>query len=130
MSVPAECKYTKEHEWLKVIGSDCVQIGITDYAQRELGDVVFVELPTVGSVIAKGESLGTVESVKAVSDVYAPVSGTITAVNTQLTSAPESINQAPHGNGWLVELKPTQADELNTLLSATEYDSLLNELSK
>ena len=130
MSVPTECKYTKEHEWLKAIGSDCVQIGITDYAQRELGDVVFVELPTVGSVIAKGESLGTVESVKAVSDVYAPVSGTITAVNTQLTSAPESINQAPHGDGWLAELKPTHADELNTLLSAAEYDSLLTELSK
>ena len=130
MTVPASCKYTKDHEWLEQLSDKEMKMGITDYAQRELGDVVFVELPTVGASVSKGESLGTVESVKAVSDVYAPVSGTIVKVNAELTAKPESINKDPHGSGWMVVIEPSKQDEITSLLSQAQYQSLLSELSK
>lgn len=130
MGVPSNCKYTKDHEWLEPLGEQEFRVGITDYAQRELGDVVFVELPAVGTAVEKGQSLGTVESVKAVSDVYAPVSGTVTAVNDALSAKPESINTDPHGGGWMVTIATSKGDELNALLSQNQYESLLSELAK
>ncbi len=130
MAVPASCKYTKEHEWLEPLKEGTVRVGITEYAQRELGDVVFVELPAVGTVVQKGQSLGTVESVKAVSDVYAPVSGKVVAVNAELPAQPETINQDPHGKGWMVVLEPTKTDEIASLLSQAQYESMLSELAK
>lgn len=116
-------KYTKTHEWVKLTGAKA-KIGITDHAQHELTDVVFVELPTVGKEVRKGEELCVVESVKSVSEVYAPVSGKIVAVNTKLDDSPEIINSSPYDDGWLVELEVKDKAEVNTLLDAAAYKKL------
>jgi glycine cleavage system H protein len=118
-----DLKYTKTHEWVKLIGTKA-KIGITDHAQEELTDIVFVELPTVGKEIKKGEELCVVESVKSVSEVYAPVSGKVIAVNTKLDDSPEIINNSPYEDGWLVELEVKDKTEINTLLDATTYKKL------
>jgi glycine cleavage system H protein len=129
MAYPSDYSYTNEHEWVRVDG-DVATIGITDYAQHELGDVVYVELPKVGAKLNAGESLGTVESVKAVSDIYAPVSGEVTEVNSSLADAPETINRDPHGKAWLIKVKLANAAELSKLLSASAYEALLSDKQK
>jgi glycine cleavage system H protein len=120
---PADLKYTKDHEWVRS-GDGEAAIGITDYAQAQLGDVVFVELPAVGRTIKQGEVFGTIESVKAVSELYAPVSGEVVAVNDALSTAPESVNKDPHG-AWIIKVKPSAAGELGSLLDATAYGALV-----
>jgi glycine cleavage system H protein len=117
-------RFTKEHEWIKVDG-DTATIGISDYAQNELGDVVYVELPPVGDTFGKGDACSNIESVKAVSDIYAPLSGEITEVNEALESKPETINQDPYGDGWIFKLHIENRDELNELMSAEAYDEYL-----
>ena len=121
---PEEFLYTKEHEWIRVDGSTGI-IGITDHAQKELGDIVYVELPKAGSVVAASESLGTVESVKAVSDVYSPVSGEVIAVNTKLENSPELLNADPHGEAWLVKMRLKDRRETEKLMTAEEYNAYL-----
>ena len=118
---PKAMKYTADHEWLRLDGDGSAVAGITDYAQEALGDIVFVELPEVGDELSKGDVLGVVESVKTTSDIYMPVSGVITAVNDALEDAPETVNEDPHGNGWLVKFKPSNKDDLGELLDADAY---------
>jgi glycine cleavage system H protein len=122
MSYPTDRKYTKEHEWITPDGA----IGITNHAQDSLGDIVFVELPKVGTDISVGKTFGTVESVKAVSDLYAPVSGTVTAVNESLATAPEQVNKDAHG-AWMLKIKIKDPAELNALLSAADYEKFASE---
>ena len=122
MSYPTDRKYTKEHEWITADGT----IGITDHAQESLGDIVFVELPKVGTEITAGKAFGTVESVKAVSDLFAPVSGTVTAVNEALATAPEQVNKDAHG-AWMVKIKVKDPAEMNALLSAADYEKFVSE---
>ncbi len=117
---PADLKYTKDHEWIRVTG-ETADVGITDYAQQQLGDVVFVELPQVGRVLTQGEVFGTIESVKAVSELFSPVAGEVVAVNEALTSAPEQVNSDPHG-AWIVRVKPANAADLDVLLDAAAYE--------
>ncbi len=124
MSYPASYRYTKEHEWVHVDG-DYGTIGITDYAQHELGDIVFVDLPQPGKQITKGQSFGSVESVKAVSDIFAPVSGSVIEVNELLKQKPEKLNDDPHGEGWLVKVKLSHPDEVTSLLSSAEYEEYI-----
>ncbi len=119
-------RYQKTHEWARPEGSE-VTVGITDHAQEELSDLVFVELPRVGAKFNKGDVFGTVESVKAASDLYMPAAGTITAANTQLEKTPEVINKDPYGAGWLVKFKPENASELDSLLDAAAYDKFVQE---
>ncbi len=123
MNYPKELKYTKEDEWLKVEG-DTGTVGITDYAQNALGDIVFVELPKPGASVEAGKSFGTVESVKAVSELYSPVSGTITAVNTELADAPEKVNADPYG-AWMIKVKLTK--QADGLMSAGDYEKYASE---
>jgi glycine cleavage system H protein len=125
MPYPAEFKYTKEHEWIKADGQTAT-IGITNYAQESLGDIVFVELPKVGSELAAGKTFGSVESVKAVSDLYAPASGTVSEVNGELATAPEKINQDAHG-AWMVKIQLKNPDELKSLLAASDYEKFVAE---
>src|SRR5947209_3053566 len=120
MNYPDQFHYTKEHEWVRVDG-DTGTVGITWHAQNELGDIVYVDLPKVGTKVAERGSLGSVESVKAVSDIYSPVSGEITAINEELTTAPEKLNADPHGDAWLVKIKLAAPDEIKNLLSAADY---------
>jgi glycine cleavage system H protein len=120
---PADCKYTKEHEWIKVTG-DTGRVGITDYAQKQLGDVVYLELPQVGRTLQQGETFGTVESVKAVSELYSPVTGEVTAVNTDLVEHPEQVNSDPHGS-WMVEIRVAAPAELDALLPLGDYEQLV-----
>jgi glycine cleavage system H protein len=120
MTYPNDFRYTKEHEWVRVEG-DVGVVGITDHAQKELGDIVYVDLPKVGATVEKGKALGSVESVKAVSDVYAPVSGEILEINEVLTTAPEKLNEDPHGEAWLVKIRMSDAGEMGELLGAAEY---------
>lgn len=122
MSYPNDRKYTKEHEWISTDG----RIGITNHAQEALGDIVFVELPKVGTELAKGKTFGTVESVKAVSDVYAPASGTVTEVNGALATEPEKVNKDAHGS-WMIKIKIKDPAELNGLLSAEDYEKFVQE---
>ena len=122
MSYPTDRKYTKEHEWITADGT----IGITDHAQGSLGDIVFVELPKVGREITVGKAFGTVESVKAVSDLFAPASGTVTAVNEALATAPEQVNKDAHGS-WMVKIKVKNPAEMNALLSAADYEKFVSE---
>jgi len=123
---PADYRYTKDHEWIKVEGS-LGTIGITDYAQHELGDVVFVELPKVAARIKAGESFGSVESVKAVSDIFSPVSGEIAEINSALVDAPEKINHDPHGAAWLVRIKLDDPKEVSALMDAKAYQTYVDE---
>jgi glycine cleavage system H protein len=123
--VPDDLKYTAEHEWVRVGGGTAtVRVGITDYAQQALGDVVFVSLPEVGAQVTKGSAIGEVESTKSVSDIYAPLSGTITARNDSLDATPELINSAPYGDGWLVEIEVSDEGEQADLLDAATYGTL------
>jgi glycine cleavage system H protein len=125
--IPSELSYTAEHEWIRVIdGSRTVRIGITDYAQEALGDVVYVSLPAVGAAVTGGAAFGEVESTKSVSDIFAPLSGTITARNDALDAAPESINSDPYGEGWLVEIELAPDADLGTLIDAAAYGTLAN----
>ncbi|HZQ69940.1 MAG TPA: glycine cleavage system protein GcvH [Terriglobales bacterium] len=125
MAYPAEYKYTKEHEWIKVEGNNAT-IGITRYAQDSLGDIVFVELPKVGSEITAGKTFGTVESVKAVSDLYAPATGTVTDVNGALATAPESINKDAH-SAWMIKIALKDPSQVSSLLSAADYEKFVAE---
>lgn len=125
MSYPADYKYTKEHEWIQVNGT-IGTVGITDYAQNSLGDIVFVDLPKVGDAVEAGKSFGSVESVKAVSDLFAPVSGTVTAVNEELKDAPERIN-AEANTTWLLKVELSDAKQMDTLLSAADYEKFTSE---
>jgi glycine cleavage system H protein len=125
MSYPTDFKYTKEHEWIKPDGKNAT-VGITHHAQEALGDIVFVELPKPGTEITKGKTFGSVESVKAVSDLYAPVSGTVTEVNAELATAPEKINKDAHG-AWMLKITLKDPNELNGLLSAADYDKFVAE---
>jgi glycine cleavage system H protein len=124
MEFPEDLQYTKEHEWARVQGNR-VTVGITDFAQEELGDVVYVELPEVGKVVEATGTFGVVESVKAVSDLYAPVSGTVVAVNTRLEERPELVNESPYEEGWMIVLEATNPDELQQLLNATAYQAYI-----
>ncbi len=129
MAYPKEFRYTKEHEWISAKG-DTATIGITDYAQHELGDVVFVELPAAGSKVTAGKTFGTVESVKAVSEIYAPVSGEVVEANTELHNKPETINSDPHGAGWLIKVKLANPGEVNSLMDAAAYEVYIAEKQK
>ena len=123
LHLPDDLRYTDEHEWARISG-DIARIGVSDYAQDQLGDIVFVELPAVGDTLAKGEVFGTLESVKAVSELYLPLSGEVVAVNTALVDAPELINQDPYA-AWIIEVRPTDAGEYDQLLTAAAYLDLL-----
>ena len=123
MSVPEELQYTRSHEWVRTEG-DTATVGITDYAQEELGDIVYVELPEEGATFDTGDSFGTVESVKAVSDLYTPVGGEVVEVNEALNDSPEKINEDPYGDGWIVKLRVSDEGDL---LSASDYEQLLEE---
>jgi len=125
--IPADLKYTKSHEWVRTLADGSVELGITDHAQAALGDLVFVELPEPGRRLDASEPYAVVESVKAASDVYAPVAGEVTAVNAALASSPEQINQEPYGSGWMVRLKPENPAALAQLLSAQQYAAVLAE---
>jgi len=118
--VPEELRYTKDHEWIRVEG-DVGTVGITDHAQEELGDIVFVELPKVGATLEQAASFGSVESVKAVSDIYSPVSGQVTGVNSDLAETPEKVNEDPYNQGWLIKLKLSTPDQVGKLMTAAEY---------
>ena len=120
---PADLKYSKDHEWFRMTG-ETGQIGITNYAQQQLGDVVYVELPEVGRTLTKGEQFGSIESVKAVSDLFCPVSGAVVEVNSALSENPESVNQNPH-DAWMIVIKPSNPDELSELLNAEAYAELV-----
>jgi glycine cleavage system H protein len=125
MSYPTDRKYTKEHEWVQANGTSAT-VGITDYAQESLGDIVFVELPKVGSELVAGKTFGTVESVKAVSDLYAPASGTVTEVNGDLATSPEKVNKDAHGS-WMLKLTLKNPNDLDGLLSAADYEKFVAE---
>jgi glycine cleavage system H protein len=125
MTSPADLKYSPEHEWVRVEGNEVV-IGITDYAQDALGDVVFVQLPSVGTVVTLGESFSEVESTKSVSDIYAPVAGTVVDTNAELADAPQRLNEDPYGEGWLCIIEATDAGQLDQLLDAEGYKQLID----
>ncbi|HSB61864.1 MAG TPA: glycine cleavage system protein GcvH [Vicinamibacteria bacterium] len=125
-SVPADLRYTREHEWARQEGGR-VRVGITAYAQEQLGDVVFVELPKVGAAVTAHQPFGVVESVKAVSDLFAPVSGAVAEVNGDLPRAPEIVNADPYGRGWMLIVEPSQASEWDELLTAAQYEAFLAE---
>ena len=120
MNIPENLKYTKDHEWIKVDG-DVATVGVTDFAQEQLGDVVFVEIETEGESLQKGDVFGTIEAVKTVSDMYMPITGEVSEVNPKLEDAPETVNEDPYGEGWMIKIKIENKDELNDLLSAEDY---------
>ncbi len=124
MNIPAELKYTREHEWVKDNGDGTVTVGITDFAQSELGDIVFVELDEVGSTYDQEDVFGTVEAVKTVSELFAPVSGELTEVNVELEDDPELVNNEPYGAGWMAKFKLSDSTELDSLLSAEDYQDI------
>ncbi len=126
---PEDCQYTKEHEWVR-LEDDTAVVGITDYAQDHLGDVVFIELPDVGADVTQFESFGVIDSVKASSDLYAPLSGEVTAVNNALTEQPELVNQEPYGEGWMIKLRPADLAEVEQLLDANGYEQFLSTLDE
>ncbi len=126
VNVPKELKYTKEHEWVKVEG-DIATLGITDYAQEQLSDIVYLELPSSGTTVEQAKSLGTIEAVKAVTDIYAPLSGEVIETNEEVKNSPGAINEDPYGAGWIVKLKITDLKELDNLLSSEDYEKLLGE---
>jgi glycine cleavage system H protein len=124
---PKEFRYTKDHEWIAIEGLEA-RVGITEFAQHQLGDIIFVETPQIGAKLETHQSLGVVESVKSVSDVYSPVAGEVVAVNEELAQAPDIINRDPHGQGWLVRLKPGDPKEIEGLMSAADYEKYLEGL--
>ena len=123
-NVPADLKYTRDHEWAKQEGAR-IRVGITAFAQEQLGDVVFVELPKVGAKVSQRQAFGVVESVKAVSDLFAPVSGEVAEVNGELSTAPETVNQDPYGRGWMIVVKPANASEWDQLLTPAQYEEFI-----
>lgn len=125
MNIPADLKYTKDHEWIKMESADVAIVGITDFAQGELGDVVYVEIETKGDTLGKEEVFGTIEAVKTVSDLFMPVSGEIIEVNADLDGSPDTVNNDPYGKGWMVKIKVSDVSELDSLLSADQYKELV-----
>jgi glycine cleavage system H protein len=123
--VPSNLRYTKEHEWVEVLSDTKVRIGITHFAQDQLGDIVFVELPKPGTAIKADDSIGSVESVKTVSDIFSPVSGTVAAVNDALETSPEKVNESPYGDGWMAEVDISGPEALSGLLKPEEYEALI-----
>lgn len=126
-NIPAELKYTKDHEWAKIEGDTAV-VGITDFAQSALGDIVFVELPEVGKTLNSHQTFGVVESIKSVSDLYSPLSGTVVEVNSGLQNTPELCNAEPYGSAWMIKVKLSNPQEVNSLLSASDYQNFLSTL--
>ncbi|RZE92642.1 glycine cleavage system protein GcvH [Streptomyces albidoflavus] len=126
MNIPEELKYTEEHNWVRVLPGGAAQVGITSYAQTQLGDIVFVELPKVGQALDTGQAMGVIESVKAATDLYSPLAGKVTAVNDELEASPELINEEPYGDGWMVEIQPSDAGALNDLLGAAKYQGIVS----
>jgi len=126
MAYPTECRYTKDHEWVKLDGKRA-RVGITEHAQAELGDIVFVELPAIGTSVQKGDNVATVESVKAVGDVFSPATGTVVEINDHLEDAPEVINASPHEDGWILVLEIEDPDELGDAMDAAAYEAFLAE---
>lgn len=126
MNIPEELKYTEEHNWVRVLPSGAAQVGITSHAQTQLGDIVFVELPKVGQALDAGQAMGVIESVKAATDLYSPLAGKVTAVNDELEASPELINEEPYGDGWMVEIQPSDAGALNDLLDAAKYQGIVS----
>jgi len=125
MNIPADLKYTEDHEWVRIEG-DTATVGVTDFAQGELGDVVFVEIETEGEELDKGETFGTVEAVKTVSDLFMPVGGEVAEVNEELADEPELVNKDPYGKGWMVKIKVADSSELDDLMSADDYEKMVN----
>ncbi|WP_019156204.1 glycine cleavage system protein GcvH [Robertmurraya massiliosenegalensis] len=126
MNTPKELRYSKEHEWVKLEG-ETARIGISDFAQSELGDIVFVELPEVGDEVVANEPFGSVESVKTVSELYAPISGKVVAINEDLNDSPEFVNESPYEKAWMIVIEPANASDVDNLMSADEYAQLINE---
>jgi glycine cleavage system H protein len=126
MEIPKELRYSEEHEWAAV-DDNIATIGITDYAQEQLGDIVYVELPETGTEVTKGDKFGVIESVKAVSDIYSPVTGTVVTVNTGLPNTPETVNEEPYGDGWMIRVEMSDPEELNDLMTAAEYEKFIKE---
>ena len=126
MNTPNELRYTKEHEWVKIEGNTAI-IGITDHAQHELGDIVFVELPEVGDTVALEQAFGSVESVKTVSELYAPISGTVAAINDELSDSPELVNESPYENAWMIKVELSNLEEVDALLTPEQYEALIAE---
>jgi len=126
MEIPKDLRYSHEHEWV-AMEENIATIGITDYAQEQLGDVVYIELPEVGTQVTKDEPFGVVESVKAVSDIYAPVSGTVTEINVSLPDSPETINEDPYGDAWMIRVAMSDPEELEDLMTAAEYKEFVEE---
>ena len=126
MEIPKELRYSEEHEWAAV-DENIATIGITDYAQEQLGDIVYIELPETGTEVTKGDKFGVVESVKAVSDIYSPVTGTVVTVNTGLPNTPETVNEEPYGDGWMIRVEMSDLEELNDLMTAAEYEKFIKE---
>jgi glycine cleavage system H protein len=124
MNIPEELKYTKDHEWARIEG-DIAVIGITDYAQGELGDIVYIELPEVGTELETEQSFGTIEAVKAVSDLFVPVSGEVVEINTNLESSPEIVNEDPYGEGWMIKIRFSDKNEVDNLLNKSQYEELI-----
>lgn len=126
MNIPKDLRYTKEHEWVKIVGNTAI-IGITDHAQHELGDIVFVELPEVGDTVALEQAFGSVESVKTVSELYAPISGTVAAINDELSDSPELVNESPYENAWMIKVELSNLEEVDALLTPEQYEALIAE---
>lgn len=124
-NIPADLRYAKSHEWLRLEHDGSVVIGITDYAQNSLGDITYVQMPKVGAALKAGETFGVVESVKAASDLYAPVAGTVIGTNSKLEATPETVNQSPYGDGWMLKLKPADPASVSALLDAGAYGKLI-----
>ena len=127
MKIPEKLRYTKEHEWVDLVSEKTIRVGITDYAQDALGDVVFVQVPDLGTEVGAGAGISEVESTKSVSDIYAPVAGTVVEVNTELTDAPQRVNEDPYGEGWICVIEPTDAAALDALLDAAGYQRLVQD---
>lgn len=126
MNIPAELRYTKDHEWAQIEG-DLVCVGITDFAQSELGDIVYVEITTLDQEVAKDQVFGTVDAVKAVSELFMPISGTVVAINEELNTQPDLVNQDPYGKGWMIKVRPNNMADVDTLLSVDDYKALVGE---
>jgi glycine cleavage system H protein len=126
VSIPKDLRYSEEHEWVKTEGNT-VRIGITHFAQSELGDIVFVELPEVGDTVTADEPFGSVESVKTVSELYAPVSGKVVEINEELNDSPEFVNESPYEKAWMIVIEPTDASEVDKLMTAEQYEEMVNE---
>jgi glycine cleavage system H protein len=126
MNIPAELRYTKDHEWAQIEG-DLVCVGITDFAQSELGDIVYVEITTLDQEVAKDQVFGTIDAVKAVSELFMPISGTVVAINEELNTQPDLVNQDPYGKGWMIKVRPNNMADVDKLLSVDDYKALVGE---